>query len=934
MLCRIYVTGNQISFDNLWNAIYRNTILTKKVPMKILNVKVTGGPNYWSVKRRRLVVMLLDIEELETQPTNEINGFYQRIKKTLPGLYDHHCSEDKPGGFFSRLKRGTWMGHVIEHIALELQVLAGLQVGFGRTRGTGIEGQYHVVFDCVDEESGRLTAERAVSVAQNLIDGSPVDIEKHVKEIRDENRRNMAGPSTASLLREAKARNIPIIKLEDNSSYQFGYGCNQKKIAATITSETSHMAVERACDKEACRNLFREMSIPVAEGGVVYKIEELKRVLDDMGYPLIAKPVSGNQGRGVTTGIKTFEEAVKAFHSASEISDGVLIERHIFGNDYRLLMVDHKLEAAARRTPAHVAGDGHSTIQQLVDAVNQDPSRGEGHEKILTKITIGSTAKAILKKKEYTLKTVLPEDEILYLDHAANLSKGGIAEDVTDRVHPEVAKVAGRVSELVGLDICGIDVVASTLEQPLQATGGVVLEVNAAPGFRMHLSPSKGKSRNVAAPVLDMLFPPEQKSRIPIIAVTGTNGKTTTTRLISHILKKDKRRVGFTTTDGIYVNDDLLMKGDCGGPKSAKIVLKDPTVDAAVLECARGGILREGLGFDQCDVAVVTNVAADHLGIKGINDLGQMAKLKSVVPESVHPDGYAVLNADDDRVYAMRRDLNCNVILYSMKAHQQRLMMHRDGGGICVVYENNCISIWDGNTTHKIEKIENIPLSFGGKAGFMVENILSAVAASYAQEIPLAVIRKSLKSFVPSPELTPGRMNKFSFDHYDVLVDYCHNPAGMKSIKSFINGSSYRNKIGIIAGLGDRRKEDNLELGRLSAEIFDKIIIREDNDLRGKAPGETTDVIREGIASSPYNPPIVAISNEKQALYFAMENALPGTLILHCVEDIDEIITIMQKQQTERRNPEMNRLQRCSNLEISIHQEDIAASAENVIPSR
>ncbi|CAN5478558.1 cyanophycin synthetase [soil metagenome] len=869
--------------------------------MNILNIKVTCGPNYWSVNKKRLVVMELDIENLESQPTNEIKGFYERLKKALPGLYDHHCSVGVPGGFFRRVKRGTWMGHVIEHIALELQVLAGLEVGFGRARGTGTNGQYNVVFECIDEESGRLTAEKAVSIARNLVDGIGVDINTHVNEIRDMNSANLPGPSTSSIIQEAASRDIPYINLGESSTYQLGYGCFQKRIAATITSSTSSIAVELACDKEACRNLLKDISVPVAEGDVIKTVEELKQSVESLGFPLVVKPVGGNQGRGVTTNIKMLEEAVAAYESASEISERVIVERHISGQDYRLLIVDGKFVAAAKRTPAHVIGDGHSTIQQLIDIVNEDSCRGECHDKILTKIKIGPSARSILSQKGYSLNTVLTEGETLYLDHTANLSKGGTAEDVTDEVHPDIVSMAGRISRMVGLDICGIDIMASTLKISLRESGGVVLEVNAAPGFRMHLSPSKGEPRNVAAPVLDMLFPPGQKSRIPVIAVTGTNGKTTTTRLISHILKGCGRKVGYTTTDGIYINDERIMKGDCGGPKSAQIVLKDPGVDTAVLECARGGILRAGLGFDYCDVAVVTNVASDHLGMKGINTLDQMSRLKSVVPESVHSSGYAVLNADDERVYAMRDKLRCNVVLFSQQADDNpKVISHREAGGICAVLKDRMITIWDGEATHVIDQVENIPISFGGRAGFMIENVLAAVAAAYTQNISTVEIREMLKSFEPSPEQTPGRMNLFSFKDFDVLVDYAHNPAGLMAIQDYLKNSSYQHKIGIVCGIGDRRDEDSFELGRLAAEMFDKVIIKEDADLRGRAAGEATEIVKKGIASSPNKPPVIAIANEKQALHFAMKNALPGTLIMHCVENIDEVISMMQHQLKEQ----------------------------------
>lgn len=879
--------------------------------MNILKVNVMSGPNKWSVKRYPLVVMELDIGDLEDRPTNEIDGFYERLKTLMPGLYEHYCSEDEPGGFFVRVKEGTWIGHVIEHIAIELQVMAGIEAGFGQTRSTGEEGHYHVVFDCEDEESGRLTAEKAVLIAQNLVDGTETNLDQHVDEIRAINADNTPGPSTFSILKEALSREIPAIKLEDNSSWQLGYGSHQKSISATITSATSYTAVELACNKENCRNLLKNLSVPIADGGAIDSLNELNYLIDTLGFPLVIKPSDGNQGRGVTTNITTLEQAENAFRFASTVCETVIVEKYIHGFDYRLLMVDGKLAAAAKRTPAHVVGDGKSTVQELIDEVNRDPNRGEGHENVLTKIEVGPAVKFILTQKSYTLNTVLKKDEVLYLDYAANLSKGGTAEDVTDRVHPDVVKTASRVSKIIGLDICGIDLIAQTLTKPLSETGGVVLEVNAAPGFRMHLAPSSGTPRNVASPVIDMLFPENKNGRIPIIAVTGTNGKTTTTRLISHIMKEAGRRVGYTTTDGIYVNDELLMKGDCGGPKSAQVILKDPTVDTAVVECARGGILRAGLGFDSCDVAVVTNVTADHLGMTGINTLEQMAHVKSVVPESVRPGGFAILNADDDRVYAMRKNMQCTPVLFSMKDDNTRLRSHRKAGGICVVFTDNTVTIWDGADTFVIEQIEKIPLSFGGRALFMIENILAAVGAAYTQKISPAMIRRSLKSFKPSPEQTPGRMNLFKFENHDVLVDYCHNPAGLLAIKEFIDNSSYLYHTGIICGIGDRREEDSLELGRLSAELFCKIIIREDSDLRGKAAGETSAIVKRGIDSSCFNPPVVFIPNEKQALLFAIENALPGTLVMLCVENIEEVIRmlkIMQLQEKRTRVKPSNKI--------------------------
>ncbi len=866
--------------------------------MKIMRINTTGGPNYWSIKKVSLVVMKLDLGELEYLPTDEIEGFYERIKKVLPSLYDHQCSEGEPGGFFARVKRGTWMGHVVEHVALELQNMAGGDVGFGRTRGSGSKGQYFVVFEYVDKESGRLAARKAVSVAQDLIEGNAINLDQHVEEIREASLRNHPGPSTASLLKEAEWRNIPAIKLEESSTYQLGHGCFQKKIEATIASTTSSMAVETASDKEACKQLFKNMAIPVAEGEVVSSEKELREAVGRLKFPLVIKPLKGNQGRGVTTNIQTPEAAVKAFQTACKICDYAIVERHIEGYDYRLLTVNYKLAAASKRTSAHVIGDAKSTIKELIKKENRNPRRGEGHSKSLTKIPIGPSIRVIFKRKGYSLDTILPEGEILYLNHAANLSKGGTANDVTDEVHPEVAAMAGRISKVIGLDICGIDIIAPSLKEPLSETGGVILEVNAAPGFRMHLNPSEGKSRNVAVPVLDMLFPKGAKNRMSITAVTGTNGKTTTTRLISHILKTQGRQVGSTTTDGIYVNNQLMMAGDCGGPKSAEFILKDPTVEAAVLECARGGILRSGLGFDRCDVGVVTNITSDHFGLYGIDTLDKMARVKSVVPESVRSGGHAVLNADDDHVYAMKDKIECKVVLFSMDSNNERIKEHRAAGGICATQQAGHIVIWDGNTTHIIDKVENAPLTFNGRAGFMVENILASAGTAYCQGVKPAVIRKALQSFKPSPEQTPGRMNIFNFGGFDVMVDYAHNPAGLKAVEKFFDTSSYIHKTGIVAAMGDRRREDNLEVGRLSAKIFDSIIIREDADLRGAEPGETTQVIKEGVANSGYNPPVTAIADEKEALLFAINNAVPGSVVMICTEQISEVLKTVKQHQT------------------------------------
>ncbi|MGB3588915.1 MAG: cyanophycin synthetase, partial [Tunicatimonas sp.] len=608
----------------------------------------------------------------EEQPTNTIEGFYDRLKALLPSLYEHRCSEGVPGGFFQRVEEGTWMGHVIEHIALEIQTMAGMEVGFGRTRGYGEKGVYQVVFAYMEEKVGLYAAEAATRIAEALIANEPYSLEEDLQRMREIREQERLGPSTGSIIEEAAARGIPWIRLNERSLCQLGYGANQKRIQATITSQTSSISVEISCDKTDTKHLLSQAEVPVPQGKEIRSLEELEDAVKRVGYPLAIKPIDGNHGRGITADITTWKTAQKAFEEAQQVSSSVIVEKHIEGEDHRLLVVNHQLVAAAKRSPAHVIGDGKSTIQQLIDKINEDPRRGYGHEKVLTAIEVDKMTQMIFDSAGYTVDTVLPEGKLLKLKDTANLSTGGTATDVTHKVHPEVEFMAQRVSKVIGLDICGIDVMTTDISLPLSETGGAVLEVNAAPGFRMHIAPTEGLPRNVAAPVMDMLFPPGSNFRIPIVAITGTNGKTTTTRLTAHMMKMQGYKVGYTTTDGIYVNNHLLMKGDCTGPVSAQFVLKDPIVNCAVLEVARGGLLRAGLGFDHCDIGIVTNVSADHLGLKGIHTIEQLARVKSVIPESVHKDGYAILNADDDLVYQMRENVDCQVALFSMDEHNPR----------------------------------------------------------------------------------------------------------------------------------------------------------------------------------------------------------------------------------------------------------------------
>lgn len=847
--------------------------------MKIIEIKVLRGPNYWSIRRPKLIQVKLDLEEMEEKPSNKIDGFAEKLEKFLPTLYEHRCSELVPGGFLSRVKEGTWMGHVIEHVALELQTLAGMDMGFGRTRGTGKHGEYFVVFDYMEEEVGKFAAQSAFNLVQHIISGSPYNLEEDVQHMRELREATRLGPSTGSIVEEAERRGIPFIRLNKHSLVQLGYGIHQKRIRATIASTTSCIAVDIAGDKEETKNLLAAAEIPVPKGIIIYRNDTVDRAISAVGFPMVFKPLNGNHGRGATTNVTTREQAEIALTAAREHGSYVICEKFITGFDFRVLVINYKFICAALRTPAAVIGDGIHSIEWLIEETNKDPRRGFGHEKVLTQITIDGFTRKMLDDKGYTLNSIPKKKELVLLKPTANLSTGGTSTDVTDEVHPVNIFMAERIAKIVGLDICGIDIMAKDLKSPLSENGGAVLEVNAAPGFRMHIEPSEGIPRNVAEPVVDMLFPRGSNGRVPIIAITGTNGKTTTARLTAHIAKIAGKKVGYTTSDGVYIQNQLMMRGDCTGPVSSQFVLKDPTIDFAVLECARGGILKNGLAFNHCEVAIITNVAADHMGLGGINNLQQMANLKAVVAETVYSHGYAVLNADDDLVYAMRETLKCNIALFSMDENNPRIKKHSKNGGLSAVYENGNITILKGTWKIRVMNVKDVPVTFDGLAVHNISNCLAAVLGSYLyRDITIEDIRSALSSFMPSHVQTPGRLNFFNFKKFTFLADFAHNPHGLQLLCDFVEKLSYPKKIGVISGTGDRRDEDIRKLGEISGKYFDEIIIRCDKNLRGRDANEIIELLKEGIAISAPETPTMVIPNENEALEYIYNNPEEGAL--------------------------------------------------------
>lgn len=863
--------------------------------MNILKIQVLKGPNRWSNYRSKLIQMRLDIGKLEDSPTNKIPGFKERLQTLMPSLISHECSEGVKGGFFTRVEQGTWIGHVIEHIALEMQTLAGMETGYGRTRSTSERGVYNVVFAYEHADAGLYTAKAAVALAQALIDNTDYDLDNDIKQLKEICRYNCLGPSTQSIVDEAVKRNIPYIRLGTDSMIQLGYGARQMRFQATTTCKTSLLASGLASNKHRTKQMLSAAAIPVPTGGICTDEASLKETIDAIGYPLVIKPLDGNHGNGATINITSWHEAVQALAAAKEFSYRVIAEQYVEGFDFRILVIDNKFVAAAKRVPAHVVGTGTEAISTLIDIVNFDTRRGNGHENVLTKISIDADTESMLTKQGYSLSSVPEKGEVVYLKSTANLSTGGSSIDVTDNIHPDNIALAERVARIIGLDICGIDIMAKDIAEPVKGNGGKVLEVNAAPGFRMHLAPTEGAPRNVAAPVIDMLFPQGTPSRIPIVAVTGTNGKTTTTRLLAHIAQSSGVTTGFTTTDGIYINNTLMKEGDTTGPVSAEYILKDPTVEFAILETARGGILRSGMCFSECDTAIITNIKEDHLGLEDIHTLKDLCNVKAVVARSVKKDGWLIVNSDDKYCRNIAKEVSCNVAYFSIDSKSEYIHRLYAEGKTVAMYEDGYLTIKQGTNILHIAPVADVPLTEGGKIKCMIANALAATLAAHLQGFTTKQIYDALTGFVPGYELTPGRMNRFDVGNVTVLVDYAHNPHGYEAVEDYINNLDARRKIGIISGIGDRRDQDIRECARIAARMFDHIIIRQEHNLRGNTEQHITNMLLEGLAYEGREVTYAIIPDEEEALKHALRIATDGDLIVALTEQINKVVEVINE---------------------------------------
>jgi cyanophycin synthetase len=889
----------------------------------ILETRVFRGPNYWSYDPT--IKMVVDLGVLEAFPTNTLPGFTDGLLELLPGVGQHSCSTGKAGGFTRRLREGTWLGHVAEHVALQLQRDAGTEVGRGKTRGTGEPGRYNVVYSYAEESVGLAAGRLAVRIVNHLVEPAPkFDFAAEFEQLVLLAERAALGPSTQAILDEANLRDIPWIRLNQQSLVQLGHGVHQKRIRATITSHTSSLGVDIASDKKLTNQLLAGTGVPVPRSEVVRNVDEAAAAAGRIGYPVAVKPVDGNHGRGVILNLAD-EAAVRAAYDLARPESrngGVVVETFLAGNDYRCLVIGGVLRAVAQRIPAHVEGDGKHTLNELVELTNADPRRGIGHEKVLTRIGVDGESIGYAREQGFELGDAVPAGKRVYLKRTGNMSTGGISIDRTEEIHPENAEIAELAAKVVGLDIAGIDFICPDISLPVRQTGGGIVEVNAAPGFRMHTNPTEGEAQYVAKPVIDMLFPPGSPSRIPILAVTGSNGKTTTARMIAHILKGMGRKVGVTSTDGIMVDGRLIRRGDMSGPRSASTVLQNPNVEMAVFEVARGGILRAGLGYDRNDVAVVLNVTGDHLGIGGITSMRQLAAVKQVVVEAVPRDGTAVLNADDPLVAAMARHCSGSVIYFSMDPANEVVRRQASRGRRAVTLEaghnGEMIVLQHGRKSMPLVWTHLLPATFEGRARMNVQNALAAAGAAWAAGAHLHDIRQGLRTFSTSYFMAPGRLNMFELDGYRVIVDYAHNPPAVAALGEFVDllaGPSAGGRrplvtgrrIGVMATAGDRRDEDIVELGRIAARHFDAIIIREDANNRGRRRGETASLIERGVqagmADGGRASSVETVLDEMEATRYALDLGREGDVVVVCVDHANDVWKELQRRQHGAASP-------------------------------
>lgn len=866
--------------------------------MQIQSIYCFQGRNIYSHKP--VVRMIVDIGIYESGPTKDIPGFNKRLLKNFPEIAEHTCGVGYVGGFGERLIEGTYMGHVAEHLILELQNRMGYQVNHGKTRQIGSTSKYYVIYEYINEAFAVECGKKVIEILKAFAEGTEINVKSIISHLKKVALETDMGPSTKAIYKAAIKRGIPVTRIGGSSLLRLGYGKGVRTLQASLTDNSSCISVDMVSDKQLTKKILTDNNIPVPYGVVAQTLEEAEESSKKVGFPLVLKPLDSNQGKGVTVDIRTEEMVEEAFWEASKYSKKVMVERYVAGKDYRVLVVGGHVSAVSERRPPQVVGDGVRTVEELVALENQNPLRGEDHEKPLTYIKLDDIAVKCLQAQGLMLKSVPLDGRVVKLRQNGNISTGGTAKNCTENIHPKNAKYAIAAARAVGLDVAGIDFSSEDISIPIDMNSGAIIEINAAPGLRMHLYPSEGQPVDVAGDILDMLYP-DGKWSIPVVAVTGTNGKTTTTRLISHTLALTGLTVGMTSTSGIYVGSECIQKGDTTGPVSAGMVLANKKVDAAVLETARGGIIRKGLGYDLADVGVLVNISDDHLGIDGVNSLEDLAMTKALVIEAIKPEGYAVLNADDPMTPFILERVRSRVIMFGKSMSNPMLKRHlKNVDNMAVYVKENYIWVIKGGKKEPIVSLEDIPITYGGMVDCNIENSLAAVSALIGLNIDLEAIKKGMNTFRPDIELNPGRFNLFDMGTFQVMIDYSHNMAGYSAVIKFMQKMRAKRLVAIVGMPGDRLDANIKEVGELCGRSFERIYIKEDKDLRGRKNGEVAALFESGILSTGYKREnIEKIFSETEALEKAMLDAQPGDLIALFYEEFDPAVQMIGKFKKE-----------------------------------
>ena len=858
--------------------------------MKILKHKFYRGRNIYC--HRPCLKMEVDLEGFKDIPSKDIKGFNESLVRLLPILKEHKCGIDEEMGFVKRLNEGTYLAHICEHICIALQNMIGLKGAYGKARE--IDGDlYYIIYEIEYEKTAIDIGKTAVMLINSLITGKEINIDECINRFKEILKREQLGPSTAAIVREAKKRNIPVLRVGDASIVQLGYGSTSKMVEATIGGNTSGIAIDIACDKLLTKELLYNQCLPVAEGVEIINPVQMLLEAERIGYPLVVKPRFGNQGKGVFVNLRNEKELINAYNTILKDYKDIMMEKYVVGKDFRVCVVDYEVVAVSRRIPPYVVGDGASSIDDLICKLNDDMRRGDGHEKPLTKVKVNEELINYISKHSYSLDSILKEGEKVFLRENANLSTGGIAIDFTDVICKENIEICKRAAKAVGLDVCGIDICCTDISKPID---GAIIEINAAPGIRMHEHPYEGESRNVGGAIVDMLFK-EIPRQIPIISVTGTNGKTTTSRLISYILSLAGYKTGLTTTGGIYINNQCIDTGDTTGYSSAMTILTNREVEAAVLETARGGIIKKGLAYDLADVGIITNITSDHLGIDDIETMEELAFVKSLVVEAVKDEGYAILNADDKISVTLRDRIKSNVILFSKDKNNEHLAEHMKNGGYGVYISNEFMYVEKDGNIFPVIKIKDIKITLEGRLQYNIENAMAACAALIGLGVDYSIIRKGMQNFYLDEVHNPGRFNLYNLNNITVVLDYAHNIDGYRAVIEGVKKLDYKRLIGIIGVPGDRKNEDIINLGKISGKNFDCIYIKEDYDKRDRKEGEVASLLRKGVVESGFEEKnINVILQESEALKSAIKNSKAGDLIMIFFENYAPLLQIVKDE--------------------------------------